>query len=270
MGIGLRLVSVRRAIRKLLEQSVTADQFQQVELLVKRIRARPPVGLLRFGSLRRVTPLDRAFGVTRGTPIDRRYIEDFLRGQAGSGERVRGDIQGRVLEIGDARYTSKFGGWQGGTVSVSDVLHTDPLNSAATVIGDLTEPEALPRDTYDCVICTQVLLFIYDVHTAMRSLHRMLRPGGVLLLTVSGIAQICHPDAESWGEYWRFTGLSVRRLAEEVFAPEDVTVRTYGNVLTAAAFLYGAAAEDLKPWELESHDPDYEVTVALRAVKSLA
>jgi SAM-dependent methyltransferase len=259
---------VRSGIRRLLQRRLSADQFRRIDLLTKRLKARPPVGLLRFGSLRRVTPVDRAFGAARGTPIDRYYIEQFLKAQGASGSRIRGDIQGRVLEVGDAQYTEKFGGTLGSVVTVSDVLHTDPLHTAATVIGDLLRPAELPEASYDCVICTQVLLLIFDVRTAMRSLHRMLREGGVLLLTVPGISQICHPDADFWGDYWRFTSLSVRRLAEEVFAPENVTVRTYGNVLTAASFLYGACAEDLRRWELDSHDPDYEVTIALRAVKA--
>jgi SAM-dependent methyltransferase len=257
--------------RTVLRRLLTADQLTRIERLRKRVRARPPVGRIRFGSLRRVTPLDRAFGATRGTPIDRYYIEKFLSNQAGLGEYIRGDIHGRVLEIGGADYTRRFGGWNGrpsGKVSASDVLDPDPGNSDATIVGDLTQPEKLPAEAYDCVICTQVILFIYDIHTAIRALHQMLRPGGVLLLTVGGVSQICHPDADLWGDYWRFTSLSVRRLAEEVFDAQNVTVRTYGNVLAASAFLYGAAAEDLKQWELDSHDPDYEVTIALRAVKS--
>jgi hypothetical protein len=37
----------------------------------------------------------------------------------------------------------------------------------------------------------------------------------------------------------------------------------------AAAFLYGLAAEDLRPQELAFSDPDYEVTIAVRATKSV-
>jgi len=76
-------------------------------------------------------------------------------------------------------------------------------------------------------------------------------------------------DRERFGEYWRFTSQSLRRLFENTFSPINVTVHTYGNVLVAAAFLYGLAVEDLRPEELSFHDPDYEVTIALRATKSL-
>jgi SAM-dependent methyltransferase len=268
----LRCASMLNVVRPVLRRLLTSEQRRRIHLARKRSLAWPPVGFVRFGSLRRVTPLARDHGYGRGTPVDRYYIERFLLNQAGSGEYARGDIQGRVLEIGGSDYTRKFGGWdpqqRAGKVTTCDVLDHDPRNSAATVIGDLTKPESLPRESYDCIICTQVLPFIYDLHAGMRSLHQMLDGGGVLLLTVGGISPLCHPDFDLWGDYWRCTSLGLRRLAEEVFAPEEVTVRSFGNVLSATAFLYGAAAQDLKSWELDSHDPDYEVVIALRAVKS--
>ena len=62
-------------------------------------------------------------------------------------------------------------------------------------------------------------------------------------------------------------GALLRRLAEEAFGDGNVEVATYGNVLTAAGFLYGLAASDLKQEELDAHDPLYEVVIGLRAVK---
>ena len=86
-------------------------------------------------------------------------------------------------------------------------------------------------------------------------------------MTVPGVSQICHPDMESWGDYWRFTSLSARRLFEEFFDPSDVTIETYGNVLTSAAFLYGLGVRDLKRSQLDVRDPDYQMLIAVKAVK---
>jgi hypothetical protein len=44
-------------------------------------------------------------------------------------------------------------------------------------------------------------------------------------------------------------------------------VQTFGNVLTAAGFLYGLAASDLRADDLGARDPLYEVIVGLRGVK---
>jgi hypothetical protein len=69
------------------------------------------------------------------------------------------------------------------------------------------------------------------------------------------------------GDYWRFTSLSLRRLFEEVFPAVSVTVEAHGNVLTAISFLHGLALEELRKEELDYRDPDFEVSVLLKAVK---
>jgi hypothetical protein len=84
-------------------------------------------------------------------------------------------------------------------------------------------------------------------------------------LTVPGFSQISRYDAERWGDFWRFTSMSVERLFAEVFPDERVTIEVFGNVLAATAFLHGLAAEELSPGELDHRDPDFEVTIAVRA-----
>ena len=43
----------------------------------------------------------------------------------------------------------------------------------------------------------------------------------------------------------------------------------YGNVLAATAFLHGLAEQELRPAELDVHDPNCLVLVAGHAVKAL-
>lgn len=226
----------------------------------------PPVGMVRFGRLRRLAPVSRARGADRGSPIDRYYIGHFMARHAGLDQYVLGDIRGDVLEVGDDTYARMFGSG----VTKLDILHADASNAQATIIADLTHAENIASNTYDCVICTQVLLLIYDFRAAVRTLHRILKPNGVVLATVPGISHICRPDADLSGDYWRFTTWSMRRLFEEFFAPEDIVVEAYGNVLSAVAFLEGVAAEELKRRELDTRDPDYELLVAIRARKQSA
>jgi glycosyltransferase involved in cell wall biosynthesis len=215
-------------------------------------------GRVRFGSLRRLTPISRNFGWDRGgLPVDRYYIDGFL-------ERHAEDIAGRVLEVRDDAYARKFGGDR---VTRFDVLHPAPGNPAATIVADLTDAPAVPDQTYDCIVLTQVLPFISDVRAAVGTLHRILRPGGVVLATVPGISQIVRLDMDAWGDYWRFTSLSARRLFESAFPPSGVEVEAHGNVLAAAAFLYGLSSRELRAEELDHFDPDYEVLVTVRAVK---
>ena len=213
-----------------------------------------------FGPLRRVTPMSREFGYDRGRPVGRYYIERFL-------SRHAEDVRGHVLEINDDTYTRRFGGSR---VTCSDVLHPVAGNPQATLVADLTSAESIPADRFDCIICTQTLLVIYDVQAAIRTLHRILRPGGVLLVTVPGVShQISRHDMDRWGDYWRFTTLSARRLFEEAFPPGSVQVEADGNVLSAVAFLHGLATEEFLPEELDHRDPDYEVSISIRAIKPI-
>jgi SAM-dependent methyltransferase len=214
----------------------------------------PPVGRVDFGHLRRLTPVSRQFGFDRGQPIDRYYIENFLGSQAK-------DIKGRVLEIKDNTYSRRYGGSR---VEVSDVLDIVEDNPQATVVADLTHAPHVPTDTFDCILCTQTLHLIYDVRSAISTLHRILKPGGVLLVTVPGISQIEH-GASQW--HWAFTSQSVEFLFEEAFPAVNLWIRSHGNVLAATSFLQGLAAQELTHEELDYRDPSYEVLITLRAIK---
>lgn len=168
------------------------------------------------------------------------------------------------MDFGDDTYARRFGGPK---VDKVDVLNLTPNSAKATIVADLGHGEQLPSKTFDCIICTQILLFVYDLRPAIRTLYRILKPGGVLLLTSPGIQKISRGDMEIGGEYWRFTTLCMRRLFEEVFPADSVEVKASGNVLAATAFLFGLAVEDLRRRDLEYHDPDFEVSIALRAVR---
>lgn len=209
-------------------------------------------------SLRTVYPIRRDFGWQAGRPIDRYYTEELFL------SRYASDVRGHVLEIGDCRYTRMFGG---ANVLQSDVLTVKPVNNDATVVADLTSADQIPSDTFDCAILTFTLQFIYDVKAAIRTVHRILKPGGVLLAVVPGMSQIARYDDDNWGEFWRFTSRSLQMLVTEVFPVELVTVQSYGNVLAAVASLHGLIATELKQDELNFHDRDYELVVTLRAVK---
>ena len=217
----------------------------------------PPVGRVRFGDLRRVTPINRSFGFERGRPIDRYYIEGFLAGHAA-------DVRGHVLEVGDNHYTQQFGSAR---VTRSDVLNLTPDNPAATIIADLTRADHIASYTFDCIIFTQTLQFIYDLRAALATLYRILKPGGVLLATMPVTSQVCRYDMDRWGDYWRFTDAAPRRLLGDIFGAENVAVKAYGNVLVVVGFLHGLSAHELEPDELDHYDPDYQLLVTARAAK---
>jgi hypothetical protein len=223
---------------------------------MRRWRRRKPTDRHALG-LTKLDPVSRTFGFDRGKPVDRWYIERFLAAHAE-------DVRGRVLEVAEPTYTQWYGG---DDVRRSDVLFAAPGNPEATVVGDLATGQGLPRGAYDCFVMTQTLQVIYDLSAAVRGTRDVLATNGVLLATVPGISQISREDRRDWGDWWRFTSDSVRRLFGDAYGNENVEVEAHGNVLSAACFLYGFAAEELSEAELAYSDPDFELLMTIRAVK---
>jgi glycosyltransferase involved in cell wall biosynthesis len=250
-----RVADVKEGIKSLVRRSLPRPIYRWVQERRHGTHYLPKVGDVNFGNLRRVTPISRIFGFDRGLPVDRYYIEGFLAGKAA-------DIRGRVLEVADDTYTRRFGDVR---VTKADVLHVSQDNPLATIVADLSRADHIPSEIFDCIILTQTLNVIYDLRAAVSTLRRILKPGGVLLATFPGISQTCRYD---WGgSCWALTSLSAGRLFEEVFSPEDISIETYGNVLVATAFLHGLVTQELRKEELDYRDPDYEVIIAVRAVK---
>jgi SAM-dependent methyltransferase len=225
---------------------------------ILRITQWPPVNRVRFGQLRRLEPITRDWGSARGKPVDRHYIETFLAAHAV-------DVQGRVLEVGDNSYTLAFGGPR---VVKSEVIHASEGNPKADYVADFAHAPHLPSATFDCIICTQTLQLVADIRQGISTLHRILKPGGVLLATLPGISQIYCDNESRWHDYWRLTAAGARYIFDQHFPAELTTVRTYGNVLATTAFLYGLAAEELTSSELAHYDAFYPMIVAVRAQKS--
>jgi len=211
-----------------------------------------------FALLRRVTPYRPDFGWHRGKCVDRVYIEQFL-------SQYQNDIRGRCVEIGEDLYTRQFGGSR---VSRADVLDHVP-HPGVTLVADLADAASISDASFDCILCTQTLMYLYEPGAAVRTFFRTLAPGGTALVTLAGISQIA-PRKMTGGadDYWRFTAALAQRLFAGVFGTENVTVASYGNVLTATALLHGLVADELTAEEFAHNDPDYPVIVAVRAVKA--
>jgi len=231
---------------------------EQLRSLKRKLAGVPAVGAVDFGDLRRLIPVSRDFGFDRGRPIDRYYIEKFL-------DLRSEDIRGRVLEIKNNAYTLQYGG---NRVMRSDVLDVVTDNPQATIIGDIANAPNIPDDKFDTIIFTQTLYLVFDVRAAVETLYRILRPGGVLLITVPGTVQapMCDDRESTW--CWSFTEYSLRRLLVEAFGGSNVETSTHGNVLAAIAMLEGLCTDELEPSELEYTDTDYPVTITGRAMKN--
>lgn len=226
-----------------------------IRLLTSASEGDLPPGAVKWGSLRRTRPFSRNWGYERGTPIDRIYIEAFLQAHAG-------DVRGNGLEVMSAAYLERFGGER---VVRRDVLDIDPANTHATVIADLNEADSLPAARFDCIVFTQTLHLVPDMRVALANIWRALAPGGVLLLTVPALGR--HDARKGFHhDRWRVTKTGLEWLLTTL---EDARWETmaYGNLLSCTAFLYGLAADELRPDELQVSDPEFPLIIGARAVK---
>lgn len=197
-------------------------------------------------------PICPRWGRTRGTPLDRYYIESFLYTN-------KHTIKGKVLEIQDNTYTLRFGGFD---VNQSEVLDIDPSNPKVTITQDLTDISALPESAYDCIILTQTLHVISDIEMVLKGVAKMLQSGGTVLATLPSMSRI-DPGAGIRHDHWRFTDASARFVFKKQF--ENVAVTGFGNVLSGAAFWYGLSFEDLNREQLDHYDSFFPVLFGVKA-----
>lgn len=90
-----------------------------------------------------------------------------------------------------------------------DTLDIDP-SSGATYIADLTadNSDLIPSGSYEVVVCTEVLEHTLQPFSAVAEIHRMLKPGGVALVTTPFDFRIHGPLPDCW----RFTEHGLRAL----------------------------------------------------------
>jgi len=115
-------------------------------------------------------------------------------------------IKGKVLDIGSGsflRYKHLF--------NFDEYITMDIKPVGVDIVGRI-ENIPLTDNTFDSIVCTQVLGDVFELNKAFKEMYRILRPNGVLMVTES----LFDPLHDEPNDYWRFTPYSLRRLAEKV------------------------------------------------------
>ena len=139
--------------------------------------------------------------------FDRWYINDFV-------ERNQESIKGNVLEFcGGEVYAKKYGD-QSAKVKMMTSLRHKEINTDADFYADLDDASTLPKEKFDCIIATQVIMYVNNVEQSLINLKSMLKPGGTLILTVPG--PLFHHSKNSHHMY-SFTEESLKYAVGKVF-----------------------------------------------------
>jgi SAM-dependent methyltransferase len=203
-----------------------------------------------WGQFRRTEPFCKNFGFGRGTPIDRYYLDKFIA-------HIRPQVKGNTLEIGGAVGNSASFGFTQTTEYHALDLHPSPYNDYA---GDAHEPSLIAPETFDSIVCFNVLEHCTRPWIVAENIHRWLKKGGKAFCMVPN-AQRVH---ELPRDYWRPLPSALESMFDR-FTHKQMHV--YGNMMTHMASSYGIACEELTPEELDFSHPDYPVATCIVAEK---
>lgn len=135
--------------------------------------------------------LTRRIGRTLSAKLTRRTLDRFILAHASSG---------RTLDLGSQQgpYAAHFPRRVAVDISAGPGVH---------VVGDAIAL-GFADDSFDVVLCTEMLEHISEPQRAIDEMRRVLRPGGVLLLTT----RFLFPIHDAPHDYFRYTKYGLRHL----------------------------------------------------------
>ena len=142
-------------------------------------------------------------------------------------------MAGDVLEVGRSVYSDKIAQY----ARSYHCLDIEPFPDV-DIVADIQDMKQVASDSFDSILCTQVLEHVKNPFLAVGELYRILKPGGKLFLTVPFLNNI-HMEPH---DYWRYTEFSVANLLSE-FA--QVEIFKYGNTANYLLATLGISATEL-------------------------
>jgi len=163
----------------------------------------------------RARVLYRLWGARPPTGASRARQESnrWLRAQAAA-------MPGRVLSVGSGDDSDGEGGHYRDYFTCCEVYLTSELASspACDLQLDVRHMPTIADASFDCALCSGVLEHVDAYRAALDELHRILRPGGVLLVGCP-FRQALHLEPT---DYWRFTEHGVRLLLSDRFRVDEL------------------------------------------------
>jgi len=210
----------------------------------------PVKGSLDWGDLKKTVPICQAFGLTRGTPVDRYYLSKFLAD-------VKSQITGNILEIGG---TPKDKDFYSINLGNSYRILNMEAGAGVDIIGDVHDISLVEPNSLDSVIIFNVLEHCYAPWIAVENIYKWLKPGGKCFAMVPSSIRLHATPSDYWrplpdGFAWIFRNYSQQKLY------------VYGNPITVIASYHGIAVEELTVEELDAVHPDYPVATCMLAQK---
>jgi SAM-dependent methyltransferase len=209
-----------------------------------------PVGAIDFGDFRRKSPFCPQFGSSRGSPVDRYYLDKFVA-------EIRNEVKGVTLEIGGVKSNRELYNF----TNTTSYLTMDLKGEGLDIIGDAHDIKAVDEASLDTVVLFNVLEHCERPWVVVDNIYQWLKPRGQVFCMVPN-AQRAHRLPQ---DYWRIFPDAMNSLFAR-FPQRKLYV--YGNPLTTLAAYYGIAAEELSREELDYHHENYPVANCIHAQKA--
>jgi SAM-dependent methyltransferase len=120
-----------------------------------------------------------------------------------------------------------------------EYIGVDVVENPAAELRGAVEELPVDDESFDLVLCTQVLEHCDDPAQAVRELRRVTAPGGRVLASTHG-TQVYHPSPQ---DYWRWTHAGLSRLFTEHASWSSVNVSPGAGTATTLAMLLSTYVE---------------------------
>ncbi len=113
--------------------------------------------------------------------------------------------------------------------------------SAGPKVDVVASAESLPfaAETFDCVLCTQVLQYVEEPMRAVAEMRRVMRSSGLLLLSTHGVSFVERLASDQW----RWTHNGLKSLLNRAGEWRSIDILPAGGVFSAIAYLLGGELE---------------------------
>jgi SAM-dependent methyltransferase len=223
-------------------------------VLAKRLQGlglvTPMTGMLDWGDFKRLAPICPVFGSSRGTPIDRVYLNKFV-------EQISSRVAGRALEIGGVSDNKTHYGFNSCTEYHGLEMKVGP---GVTYVGDAHNTGLIEPESFDSILLFNVLEHCHTPQTVIDNIHGWLKPGGSCFLMVPSAQRVHDYPAD----YWRPMPDGIKHLFRNY---KETQLYVYGNPVTVIAAMMGVAAEELLANEVDPCNPEYPVATCAVATK---
>ena len=185
-------------------------------------------------------------------------------------EVKKGIPEGKLYDLGcgvgaNLPILSRFGKVVGVDGSPEAVKFCHSRGFSDVTLGDLNRLDNLQEGSANVVVLADVIEHLEDEGPCLTAAHRLLAPGGVLLITVPAFMFLWSPADDINHHQRRYTEGSLRSVVGKLF---DIERTTYFNSFLFGAVLAGRVVEKLlsRGGDDMAHVPPGPINSILRAV----